>query len=268
MEETLKGSYAVITGASRGLGRSFALNLASRGINTLLVALPGENVEAVSEKCREQGTISHSFEADLTVESELERVAAAITGYDISILVNNAGIGGTRSFLASDPGYLENIMALNVRTPVLLSRYLLPAMIKRGKAYILNVASMASFSPIGYKTVYPASKKFLQYFSVSLNEELRRKGVRVCVVHPMSMRTNSTVTRRIDSQGLLGQIGLLSPDRVAELTLRRMFRGRTFIVPGVWNGFNRLVLYILPRSVKVPLLSRAFRREIDMGVNR
>lgn len=268
MGETLKGSYAVVTGASRGLGRSMALNLASRGINTLLVSLPGEDVEAVSEKCREKGTLSLSFEADLTVKSELERVAAAITGYDISILINNAGLGGTRSFLASDPAYLETIIDLNVRVPVLMSRLLLPEMIKRNSAYILNVASMASFSPIGFKTVYPASKKFLQYFSVSLNEEMRGKGVKVCVVHPMSMRTNSTVTRRIDSQGLIGQIGLLSPDRVAELTLRRMFRGRTFIVPGIWNGFNRILLYLLPRWVKVPLLSRAFRREIDMGVNR
>jgi short-subunit dehydrogenase len=268
MEDTLKGSYAVVTGASRGLGRSMALNLASRGINTLLVSLPGENVESVSEKCREKGTVSFSFEADLTVKGELESVAAAIKQYDISILVNNAGLGGTRSFLASDPAYLDTIIDLNVRAPVMLSRLLLPGMIKRGNSYILNVASMASFSPIGYKTVYPASKKFLQYFSVSLHEELRRRGVRVCVVHPMSMRTNSTVTRRIDSQGLLGQIGLLSPDRVAELTLRRMFRGRTFIVPGIWNGFNMLLLCLLPRWIKVPLLSRAFRREIDMGVNR
>ncbi|MCA1756173.1 MAG: SDR family NAD(P)-dependent oxidoreductase [Bacteroidales bacterium] len=268
MGDTLKGSYAVVTGASRGLGRSMALNLASRGINTLLISLPDEDVEAVSESCRQKGTISLSFEADLTVKSEIERVATAITEYDISILINNAGIGGTRSFLAIDPGYLDNMIDINVRAPVLLSRHLLPGMIGRKKAYILNVASMASFSPIGYKTVYPASKKFLQYFSVSLNEELRRKGVKVCVVHPMSMRTNSTVTRRIDSQGLLGQIGLLSPDRVAELTLRRMFRGKTFIVPGLWNGFNRLVLYLVPRWIKVPLLSRAFRREIDMGVNR
>lgn len=188
-----KKKFAVVTGASSGLGRCYALELARQGINTILVSLPGEGLVNVAYKSRFMGVESYIRETDITKKENVIELCGWINAnYEVFMLINNAGTGGTRGFVDCSPEYIDTIIQLNVTATTMMTHQLLPNMLRQEKAYVLNVSSMASFSPIGYKTVYPASKRFVQHFSRGLYQELKKTGVFVSVVHPGPMKTNPT----------------------------------------------------------------------------
>ena len=256
--------YALITGASQGLGRCYALELARLGFNTLLVALPGSGLREVAAESRSLGVESIPFETDLCDEKALSALCRHINArYSLCMIINNAGTGGTKLFTTCPPDYLDHILSLNVRVPVLLIRYLLPNLRHAPQGFILNVASMAAFSPVGFKTVYPASKRFILHFTIGLREELRGTGISVSAVTPGPMKTNAEITRRIERQGAFGKLGLLSPEEVAHLSLQGLFRRKAVILPGWSNHINRLLLSLIPTALLVPLMSRVIAREIN-----
>ena len=256
--------YALITGASQGLGKAIACELASQNINLLLVSLEGEGLEQLRNELREQYQVDvQYFETDFKVQESVYEVAEwAIKQGPISILINNAGIGGTKAFENASPVYLDTIIQVNVRAMTMLTRLLLPELKKQEKAYILNVASMASFSPFAYKTVYPASKAFVYSFSRGLYEELKRTNVFVSVIHPGPIKTNADVTARIEKQGWKGKMGLVTPERIARIAIRQLFKRDSLILPGFLNKINWTLMAILPNAWKLPLLSQAVRKEI------
>jgi len=199
--------FALITGASQGLGREIAEELATQGFNILLTALPGEGLAHFAEFLEDSYSVRVEYlEADLSKEDLLRNVAEWANEFPIRVLINNAGIGGTMPFEKAKPEYIDLIIQLNVRAPALLTRLLLPQLQKMESAYILNVSSMAAFSPMAYKTVYPASKAFLWSFSRGLYEELKSSSVFVGVVHPGPIKTNPEVCRRIEQQGFFGRL--------------------------------------------------------------
>ncbi len=257
--------YALITGASKGLGKALAFELAGRKINVLLISLPGEGLSYLCEQIKDEfGVKSDYLEADLTKKEDISRITGWVSAnYKVDILINNAGVGGTMVFDKSGIDYLENIINLNIRALVLLTRQLLPGLRTHHNAYVLNVSSMLSFSPIGYKTIYPASKSFIYYFSRGLNEELKGSGISVSVLHPGPMRTNVDVRKRIRRQGFFGKMGLCSVEEVAATAVRRMFKRKPVIVPGFGNYINWFLLKALPDSIKTSVLSNKVRREIQ-----
>lgn len=250
MELAKTERFAVVTGTGSGLGRCFALELAGRGLNTILVDLNRSSAVKVAEEARRLGTESISIEADLTDRESVGRVCDIICGnYRIFALVSNAGAGGSARFTECPDGYIERIISLNVTAVALLTHRLLPSLMKTDRAFILNVSSMAAFTPIGYKTVYPASKRFIYDFTRGLREELRK--------------TNPDVTGRIERQGRFGRIGLLSPEEVARKGIEGMFRGEAVIIPGLMNKFNKMLTDIVPARIRLPLVSRIVARELQ-----
>lgn len=255
--------YALVTGASRGLGRAFATELARRGIHVLMTALPGENLEDFS-RClaTRYGVRTDYLECDLSEMDAIARLTAWASAYPLKILINNAGLGGTSPFAATHASVINDIILVNVRATALVTHELLGTLKQHTPAWVLNVSSMASFSPVGYKTVYPASKVFIQHFSRGLTEELRGTGVFVSVVHPGPMKTNADCTLRIERQGLVGRIALVSPEVLARKALTRLFNRETVIVIGWMNRFCRLVMKTVPAAIRLPLATRVVRREI------
>jgi hypothetical protein len=122
---------------------------------------------------------------------------------------------------------------------------------------------MAAFSPIGYKTVYPASKKFTEFFSLGLQEELKSKNVTVSVVYPGPMKTNLDVSQRIEKQSKFVNAGVIELDDMARISINKLFAGKNRIVIGKLNKLSRVILAILPLKVKIKLLSKAVKKEID-----
>lgn len=256
-------TYAVLTGASQGYGKAIAYELAKRNINLILVALPGEGLYELAYELSSFGIEAIHYETDLTDKQALLEFATYINArYQVNMLINNAGIGGTKHILDSHVDYIDNIIKLNITATSLLIHQLLPNLLAyRGKSYILNVSSMASFSPIAYKTVYPASKRFIHDFSRGLHQELKDSNVFVSVVHPGPMKTNEDVSRRITRQGILGKVGLLSPEKAAKLTMQQLFRRESSIILGWFNAINWVLMSILPVWIKLPIISRPFRKQ-------
>ena len=190
--------FAVVTGASTGLGRCIALELARKKINTLLVALPGEGLSSVCEQCRSHGTESEYFEFDMTDRKALTDFAAEVNGkYDVYILVNNAGTGGSKRYDDVPLKYVDTIVQLNVAATAILTHEFLPNLRKNAASYILNISSMAGIIPTGYKTVYPASKAFIKHFSLGMREEFKPYGISVSFAFLGPMPTKNEIISRI-----------------------------------------------------------------------
>ncbi|KFF24292.1 SDR family NAD(P)-dependent oxidoreductase [Chryseobacterium vrystaatense] len=257
-----KESYAVVTGASQGLGKAFAENLASKKINVILVSLPGQHLKELSQQIEETYQIkAHYYEVDLSVNENVMKLTEWLNrSFEIHILINNAGLGGTKKFVDASSSYINTILQVNVAATSLITHQLLPNLLRQPKAYILNVSSMAAFSPIGFKTVYPASKTFIHSFSRGLHEELKDTNVFVSVVNPGAMKTNVDVCKRIEKQGVLGKLTLLDPNKVAAYCIRQLFRKDSVIMV---NPISWLVMKILPIWIKLPLMTSAIRKEIE-----
>jgi len=259
----MEREYAVITGASSGLGKAFAFELAGRGKNLVLVSLPGEGLHQLAEQLKPFAVKVACYETDLTLHENVQAFTDWVNEhFRISMLINNAGMGGTRRFLEADVDYINRIIQLNVMSTSLITRALLPNLMLQPKAYILNVSSMAAFSPMGFKTVYPASKAFIHHFTRGLYQELKNTNVFVSVVNPGPMKTNRDVTDRINRQGWLAKLGLLSPERVASISIRQLLKRDTMIMLGWGNGISWLLMKTIPIWVRLPLLTKAIEREI------
>ncbi|TXH23321.1 MAG: SDR family NAD(P)-dependent oxidoreductase [Chitinophagaceae bacterium] len=254
-------SYAVVTGSSQGLGYSFANTLAQKGHNLILISLPNQNLSKLSQNLHQQYKVKVVFyEVDLCIKENILNVCNCINEkYDIDILINNAGIGGSKMFEKASTQYLESIIYLNILATTLITHQLLPNLKKRNKAYILNISSLAGLSPIGYKTIYPASKAFIHSFSRGLYQELRNTNVFVSVVNPGAMATNDETKNRIKNQGFWGKLTLLEPDSVANKCIKQIYKRDTVIVV---NPISWLFLRIMPIWVRLPLLTNTIKKEV------
>lgn len=257
-----KESYAVVTGASQGLGKAFAENLAKKKINVILISLPNQNLKEISDEIAVSYHVkTYYYEVDLSINENVLKLTDWLNeSFNIHILINNAGLGGTKKFVDASPQYINSILQVNVTATSLITHQLLPNLLRQPKAYILNVSSMAAFSPIGFKTVYPASKTFIHSFSRGLYEELKDTNVFVSVVNPGAMKTNPDVCKRIEKQGFLGKLTLLDPDKVAEYSIAQLFKRDSVIMV---NPVSWLIMKILPIWIRLPLMTNAIKKEIE-----
>ena len=254
------GRYAVVTGASRGLGKELVISLARRGVSCLMVGT-NHNVETVCDEINQQyHTHSKAFIADLCQKEEVLALAEKINQkYEVFMLVNNAGMGGSRAFLEADTDYLDRIIQLNVRATSLLTHELMPNLLRQPKSHVLNIGSMAAFTATGYKTVYPASKAFLKHWTYGMREEFKGTPVSFSYASPGAMATNPEVTERIEKQGFLGKFTLKTTEKIAQKCIRQTLRGKKHIII---NPLSYFFSAIIPGCIKNPLVTRIVKREI------
>lgn len=252
--------YSVVTGASQGLGKAFAFSLAKRKQNLILISLPGQNLKEVAKQIKETfGVLVSYYETDFSNNENIRSLTKLLNEkYAINILINNAGTGGTKKIDDVSFDYINTIIQVNVKATAIFTHQLLTNLKKQPQAYILNVSSIAAFSPVGFKTVYPASKAFIHSFSLGLSEELKGSNVSVSVINPGAMKTNPEITARIEKQGLIGKLTLLDPQKVAEYSLKSMFKGKTLILI---NPVSWLISILIPNWIKVPMMTNIIKRE-------
>lgn len=257
--------FALITGASNGIGKSIAEELASRNYNLLLVALPDSNLDTVAEDLKSKYKVQiHQYEIDLTSKD------APITlyswfkenNYKICILVNNAGIGHEGLFESTSFSFIENMMNLNMNAVVHLTYLFLPELRSCKAAYILNVGSLASFRPIPFKIIYTASKSFIFFFTRALREELINSSIKVSVLCPGPVFTNKKVERRTNSKGLIAKMMVMAAKEVAHIAVEKMLRGKPVIVPGVLNRFLLIFEKIIPLNNQMKILGKLYRNSM------
>ncbi|MEE9363528.1 MAG: SDR family NAD(P)-dependent oxidoreductase [Cellulophaga sp.] len=255
--------YTLITGASQGLGKAFAEFCAEKKHNLILISLPNESINILSKRLENKHLIDVIiFETDLTKKENISGLVNATKGLNINVLINNVGIGGAKKFTEVSLEYIDNMMLLNMRSLVALTHQLLPKLLDQNAGYILNVASLAAFSPIPFKTVYPASKAFVSSFSRGLNTELKKTNVHVSVAYPGGMTTNKEVSKRIDSQSKLVKLSILPVHKIAAICIEKLYRKKAIIIPGNVNRLSSILQRIVPLHIQLSIMSKKIQREL------
>ena len=245
--------YALITGASKGIGKAIAEELAARKIDILLIArsegLLKEIATALSAK---YGIKTDCLAIDLTATDASEQILAWTTkqNYDINILVNNAGYGLSGAFDNYTANEHKDMMQVNMMVPVTLSKLLIPELKKHPKSYILNIASSAAYQAVPGLTVYAASKSFLLSFSRGLKYELRKTNISVTAVSPGGTDTDFANRAKVGAKAVkAGEKLNMTPSAVAKLAVNAMFSGKTELITGLVNKVGAFFVWLLPKKL-------------------
>lgn len=257
--------YTLITGASQGIGRAIAEECARRGRNLILIALPGEAVDGLQEWLMKRYAVQvYRHETDLTLANASQQLYDwCVSEYlTIDTLINNAGIGQQGAFEALLVPHKVSLMQLNMLVPVSLVHLFLPMLRQHPVSHILNVGSVASFSPIPYKSLYSASKAFILTLSRALRYELRDTPVKVSCLCPGPTLTNGQTRRNARSLGRTGTLLEMQPDEVAHYAVAGMLAGREIIVPGWKHKLVEVFARYLPKYWTISASGRLFAQTL------
>jgi short-subunit dehydrogenase len=253
-----KGSRALVTGASSGIGEVFARELAARGANLVLVARSHDKLEALALEL--QGRFTSSVEVlacDLSEPGAATGLAArlAARGLQIDVLVNSAGFGLFGPLHEADPAAIAREVQLNVAAVTELTCAVLPQMRARDRGAVVNVASTAAFQPVPYMAVYGATKAYVLSFTEALWAETRGTGVLVTAICP-----GATETAFFDTASDNASIGRrMAPEHVVAAAFTALERGRCSVIPGRANRLLADSTRLLPRQTVARMSERTMR---------
>jgi uncharacterized protein len=256
---------ALITGASAGIGREFACQLAGRARSLILVARRDERLIELADQLQREHPklLVHIRKVDL---ADLGQLQAFLDWLDrekleIDLLINNAGLGDSGPFAKSDPDRNKEMTLVNVATLTLVTRHLIPQMIAKHRGAILNVSSSAGFLPIPGSAAYAATKAYVTSFSEALRAELRGTGVSVCALCPGPVVTEfQQVAKREGVQPNIGpKFLVVSVERAVRDALAALEADRPLVVPGYAMKVLMLIARVIPMSV-IRLVARMSSR--------
>jgi short-subunit dehydrogenase len=254
-EAGIMGDWALITGASAGIGVELAKLFAADHFNLALVARNEQRLKKLGEELRTQHAIEFRVIArDLADPTAPAQIYEALRGISVSILVNNAGLGRRGAFANADPGQTIEMMRVNMEAVVQLTHLFVQPMLARREGRILNVASTAAFQPGPLTNIYYASKAFVFSFSVALAEELADTGVSVTTLCPGGTRTE--FHQRAGMQRSTKLLRMMTAESVARIGYRALMARKGIVVPGVFNKLTSAVARRLP----APWMARAVKR--------
>jgi hypothetical protein len=251
----LNDCSALITGASSGIGREFALQLASRARAIVLVARRSKQLTDLRDELlnRNPKLEVHVRVIDVADKTQMESLIDSLARdkIEIDLLINNAGLGDSGAFLKSDPIRNEQMALVNMVALTSLTRQFLPHMIAKRRGGILNVSSSAGFLPIPGNAVYAATKAYVTSFSEAIRAELRGKGVSVCAVCPGPVRTEfQQVAKRPGGQPEMGsKIFFVSVKQVVRAALAALEADRPLVIPGLAMKFAMFLTRLFPMPV-------------------
>lgn len=244
-----KGSTALITGASGGLGEAFAELLAERGANLVLVSRSEDKLNALARRLERRHEITATvMTADLASANEVDQLVSNLKNKNIEVdlLINNAGFGVFQRFLETPLELQMEEIDVNVRAVVSLTHALAPAMVMKKTGGVINLSSSAGFQPLAGANVYAASKSFVLLFSEALAQELVETGVRVLAVCPGPIATGFFADKKPD----LTRNQMDDPKAIVEETLRAFDRGKRVLVPGKLSvRMKALTPRLFPRTL-------------------
>jgi short-subunit dehydrogenase len=244
--------YALITGASKGIGKSMAQSLAQMGYNVLLVARSETELKQLSESIILNDKVEvQYFPIDLSTDGAAKKVEdwCKKLSVPVTILINNAGYGLWGKFEDLDLAEQLNMLKLNMDTVVELTYYLIPLLKEQKQSYILNVSSTAAYQAVPTLGLYSASKSFILSFSHALRYELKGTPVSVSCLCPGPTDTGFTKRAGMDALADLAEKFNMSPKIVAEAGLKAMFNKKAEVIPGFLNRLSAFGARYAPKSL-------------------
>lgn len=244
---------ALVTGASSGIGRSLACQLAKRGFPLMLVGRDEATLRSAAHDCAGAGVRAEICAVDLAEPDAVKRIAAALdaAGMRVEILVNNAGFAVHGPVAAVEAAAEEALVQVQILATLRLTRLALRSMLPLRSGRILHVASVYSFIPVPHQAVYGACKAFMFSHAAALREELRGTGVTASLLAPGTTRTAFRSRAGLSPRA---ERGGMDPDRVAAEAVEGLMAGRFLIVPGLRNKLLTLAAGLVPRPSRARVM--------------
>ena len=242
--ENFNGKWALVTGASSGIGAELARELARHGAKLILTARRRDRLEALAAELAAKGTVVHVVRADLNDPNGPQQIYDATdglrgAGFTIDILVNNAGLGQFGAFQTNPIEQELSQVRVNCEAMVRLSRLFVPRMVERRRGWVLILASTASFQPLPYFATYAATKALDRFFALGLAAEVARYGVKVTALCPGPTESEFFDVSRA---GVFKGSGTQPASEVARLAIAALARGQRLIIP---NFAGRLMAFFV-----------------------
>jgi short-subunit dehydrogenase len=261
-------SLVMITGATGGLGKAFAVECARRGWDLFLTDLDASRLGALAHGLdRAYGIKVHIGVCDLTDDASRSELLRSLrrSAFRFHMLINVAGTDFEGPFVERSRQQLRTILRLNVEAALELSLALLQRSSPDRTFRIINVASLAAFFPMPSKAIYAASKRFLLDFSLALRHELRAEAATVTVLCPAGLPTNDECMRGIEAQGLFGLLTTRNIGPVASQTVEAALQGRSVVIPGWINRLLPGLGSLLPKSILTAVIGRRWQSVSGRG---
>ncbi len=246
--------YVLITGAGAGLGKSLAIEFASKGYAIVIASLLQTELDTVKREIESKfPSISvKALAIDMLQYNAAKSIAQWVDAENISLhgLVNNVGFGYAQAFNELDTVFVNNLLQINITFTTQLTHILSPKLIGNSPSFILNVASMAAYFPLPYKAIYSASKGFVLIFSQALRQEYKDKKVNVCCVTPGPMITSDAVRERIKKIGWRRYFTSTSePEKIARITVNGVLNNKATIRPTFSDKLSAVLKAIVPSFI-------------------
>jgi uncharacterized protein len=254
------GKWALVTGASSGIGAAIARELAASGANLILTARRRDRLEALSAEIRSTGVETRLIVEDLNDPTAPQRIYDATEGAGIAveILVNNAGLGQCGSFYSSHIEQEVSMVRVNCEATVRLTRLILPRMVDRRRGWVLVVASTASFQPVPYITTYAATKVFDRFFAQGLAAEVERFGIKVTALCPGPTESEFYDVARAGAFKRTMQ----DASTVARIGINALERGKRTVLPNPKGRTTAFLVRFLPVSLITRYVEKVVRPKI------
>ena len=244
----LKGKRALVTGASSGIGAAIALELARRGVHLVLAARRRLQLDDVAAVCAKHGVATEVITADLGTPRGARTLWTAATKTSLDILVNNAGFGYFRPFTEIDWARDAELVQLNITSLVELSRLFVDhRKDRRGRAYLMNVASIGAYQSVPNMALYSASKAFVRNFTEALHDEFRGTQLSATCISPGGTKTNFHAMAGAGNYSWLANRSMMTAEDVALLAVDAMERGKRNVIPGFMNKLSCWGVRFVPR---------------------
>jgi hypothetical protein len=260
MQAEWNGKWALVTGASAGIGVALAKELAAGGTNLVLTARRKDRLDELSASLRSQHKVkTEVFVADLAEAGAPEKIFAFTKekGLDIDLLINNAGFGQFGEFPSVEIQRLLDMVQVNCHAVVHLTRLYLPEMIARHRGDVLILASTASFQAVPYISTYAATKAFDLLFAEGLAEEMKPYGIRVCALCPGSTETEFHVVAGQDQFIRKAE----TAEKVAHTGLKALAAGKSYVISGLGNYLGAHGERLVPRRFVTKIAAGMFKPE-------
>ncbi|MFW6232123.1 MAG: SDR family NAD(P)-dependent oxidoreductase [Spirochaetota bacterium] len=275
-KDELRDQWAVVTGASSGLGRDFALQLAGLGMHVVVAARRADRLEELKREIEGRfGARVLPVQADLAGDDGAERLYQAVAAEAVEplVLVNNAGFGAWGPFLGIPWEKERSMLELDIVSLVYLTRRFAADMVARGRGYILQVSSIGAYQSAPTYASYAAAKSFVLHHGEAIGYELRGTGVSVTVLSPGVTATDFLAVAG-QQPTAYQRLAMMESERVVRVGIRAMLRRRMSVVPGFLNAFTvwlnrllprRLIVRIAEASMRQPGSRRAAANDVTLG---
>jgi short-subunit dehydrogenase len=259
LRKAWQGKWALVTGASAGIGEALAIELAAAGVNVVLTARRKDRLDALAARTVAEYKVQVKvIVADLEQPDAPNKIFAETeaAGLTIDVLVNNAGFGYYGEFGKGDPARQAAMVQVNCTAVVALTNLYLPAMMQRRRGDILIVASTASYQPVAYLGTYAATKVFDRFLAEAIAEEVKKYGIHVSALCPGPTESEFGDVAKVNLDQMRG---FQKADIVARRGLEGLVRGKHWVIPYLVGQIGVFAQRVVPRRLVTAGVERAFR---------